>query len=92
MPASPRRPCDAITIRSHLCFRAVLMMPSHLELRGKGKSATSLPLVANGNVTMQTTLPTGAYRISAAHVPSAKPARLVVGPYRSSSKNDVLLP
>ncbi len=65
---------------------------SHLEVRGRGRSATSEPLVANGNVTLQTSLPTGVYRVSAADIPGAKPGRLVVGPYRSSSENDVLLP
>ena len=30
--------------------------------------------------------------ISAADIPGAKPAKLVVGPYRTSSENDVLLP
>jgi hypothetical protein len=65
---------------------------SRLEVRGRRKRATSQRLVASGNVTMQTGLPTGVYRLTAANVPKAKPARLVVGPYRSSSQNDVLLP
>jgi hypothetical protein len=64
---------------------------SKLELRGP-KDAISGPLVANGNGTMQAALPTGVYRVSAADIPSAKPVRLTVGPYRSSSQNDVLLP
>jgi len=34
----------------------------------------------------------GIYTVSAADVPSAKPAKLVVGPVRTSSQNDVLLP
>jgi hypothetical protein len=65
---------------------------SHLELRGSGKAMASPLLVANGNVTMQTSLPTGVYRIAAAGIPGAKPGTLVVGPYRSSSENNVLLP
>jgi hypothetical protein len=65
---------------------------SRLELRGPRKDATSGPLVANGNGSLQVDLPTGVYAISAADIPAAKPARLVVGPYRSSSQNDILLP
>jgi hypothetical protein len=64
---------------------------SHLELRGR-RNVSSGPLVANGNITMQAGLPTGIYVVSAADIPAAKPAKLVVGPYRSSSENDVLLP
>jgi len=65
---------------------------SRLEVRGDGADASSKPLVANGAITMQARLPTGVYTVSAADVPSAEPAKLVVGPYRSSSENDVLLP
>ena len=56
------------------------------------KDATSGLLVANGNGSYQTALPTGLYTVSAADIPGAKPAKLVVGPYRASSQNDVLLP
>jgi hypothetical protein len=65
---------------------------SQLELRGPRKSATSGKLVPNGNGTLQVDLPTGEYRVTAADIPSARPATLVVGPYRTSSQNDVLLP
>lgn len=65
---------------------------SRLEVRGPHKDATSGPLVANGNGTFQLRLPTGVYTVSAADIPAAKPARLTVGPYRTSSENDVLLP
>ncbi|MBW8059654.1 MAG: hypothetical protein FVQ78_04835 [Solirubrobacterales bacterium] len=64
---------------------------SRLEVRGP-RDASSQPLVANGNVTLQADLPTGVYTIAAADIPAATPTRLVVGPYRSSSENDVLLP
>jgi len=64
---------------------------SRLEVRG-GKSVSSEPLYANAGVTMQAILPAGVYRVSAAGIPGAKPAKLVVGPYRSSSQNDLLLP
>jgi hypothetical protein len=65
---------------------------SHLELRGNGVDLSSKLLVSNGNVTLQGSLPTGIYRVSAADIPGAKSATLVVGPYRTSSQNDVLLP
>jgi hypothetical protein len=64
---------------------------SQLEIKGP-KDATSGPMVANGNGTYQVNLPTGVYTISAGDIPSAKPARLAVGPYRASSENDLLLP
>ena len=62
-----------------------------LEIRGP-KSTTSGALVANGNGSYQTALPTGRYTVAAADVPGAKPAHFMVGPYRASSQNDVLLP
>jgi hypothetical protein len=65
---------------------------SRLEVRGRQGSATSKLLVANGAITLPAQLPTGVYTVSAADVPAAKPGRLVVGPYRTSSENDVLLP
>ncbi len=64
---------------------------SRLEVHGS-KSVSSQPLYAGAGVTMQAILPTGVYRVSAAGVPGAKPAKLVVGPYRTSSQNDLLLP
>jgi hypothetical protein len=64
---------------------------THLELRGP-RDASSGPIPANSPGTLQTELPTGTYAIAAANVSSARPGKLVVGPYRASSKNDVLLP
>jgi hypothetical protein len=65
---------------------------SRLELRGAGKDLPSEPLYANSNGSMQAILPTGVYRVEAADIPGAGTAKLVVGPYRTSSENDVLLP
>jgi hypothetical protein len=65
---------------------------SHLEVRGNGKDFSSQPLFADANVTLQAILPTGVYRVSAAGIPAAKVAKLVVGPRRTSSENDLLLP
>lgn len=64
---------------------------SKLVLRGP-KEISAGELVANGSATQLTDLPTGTYEIAAAGLPDAKPARLVVGPYRTSSENDILLP
>jgi hypothetical protein len=86
-PVHSRAPLDVVLVAANLT-----QADSHLQVRGAGKSATSQPLVPSGNVTLQTSLPTGVYRISASGVPGAKPAKLTVGPYRSSSENDVLLP
>jgi hypothetical protein len=80
------RPLDVTLVAANLTDT-----DSRLELHGQ-RDLSSQRLVANGNVTMQAGLPTGVYVVSAADIPAAKPARLVVGPFRSSSENDVLLP
>ena len=64
---------------------------SNLEVHGP-KHFKSGVLVANGNGSLLAALPTGVYRVSAAHIPGARPAEFTVGPYRSSSQNDLLLP
>jgi hypothetical protein len=64
---------------------------SNLRINGP-KDVTSNPLVANGNSSYLASLPTGTYTITAADIPKAKSAKLMVGPYRASSQNDVLLP
>lgn len=82
-----RAPLNVVFVAANLTD-----VDSHLQIRGSGENLSSEPLHADNNVTLQATLPTGVYRVSAADVPSAKPAKLVVGSYRSSSQNDVLLP
>jgi hypothetical protein len=64
---------------------------TRLELRGP-RDVSSETIPANSPLTLQTDLPTGAYVVAAGDVPSARPAKLIVGPYRASSENDVLLP
>lgn len=64
---------------------------SQLEIRGP-KDATSGPMVPRSSGSFQTELPSGSYVISAADVPGARPAKLVVGSYRTSSENNVLTP
>jgi len=81
------RPLNVVFVAANLTD-----LDSRLLVRGDGRNYTSEPLYANSNVTLQTILPTGVYRVSAADLPSARPGRLVVGPYRTSSENDVLLP
>jgi hypothetical protein len=64
---------------------------SRLVVRGP-RDTTSVQVVANGNGSLLADLPTGTYRLTAAGLPDTEPARLVVGPYRTSSENDILLP
>ena len=86
-PVRSNAPLDVVFVAANLT-----PVDSHLEVRGRGKRRHLEAALANGNVTMQTILPTGVYRVSAADIPGAKPGQLVVGPYRTSSENDVLLP
>jgi hypothetical protein len=85
-PVGSNKPVDIVFVAANLTD-----FDSKLEVHGP-KDVPSSALVANGNGSLQTSLPTGVYRLSAADIPAAKPARFVVGPYRSSSQNDVLLP
>lgn len=80
-------PLDVVLVAANLTD-----VDSRLEVRGSGNDFSSESLYANSNVTLPTILPPGVYTVSAADIPGAKPAKLVVGPFRSSSENDVLLP
>jgi hypothetical protein len=62
-----------------------------LRLRGP-TSASSETIYAMSPGTMQTDLPAGTYIVAAEGVPTARPGKLIVGPYRASSENDLLLP
>lgn len=64
---------------------------SELEVIGPS-SAKSGPLLANSPATFQADLEAGTYVIAATDIPTARPGRLVVGEFRASSENDVLLP
>ncbi|MDX6602134.1 MAG: hypothetical protein QOF13_1336 [Solirubrobacterales bacterium] len=81
-----KAPLDVVFVSANLTD-----FDSKLEVRGP-KDVKSGALVANGNGSMLASLPTGVYRVSAADIPGAKPVRFTVGPYRSSSENDLLLP
>jgi hypothetical protein len=63
---------------------------SKLVIRGPHKT-TSPQINANSPGTFAAELPTGSYTIAAAGEHGA-PATFKVGPYRASSKNDLLLP
>jgi len=80
------RPLDVVFVAANQT-----QIDSELEINGPA-SASSGPLLAGSPASFQTDLPTGTYVITAADIPSARPAKLVVGPYRASSENDVLLP
>jgi hypothetical protein len=79
-------PVDVVFVTANLTD-----FDSKLEIRGPKDTASGL-LVANGNGSLLTSLPTGVYRVSAADIPAAEPARFSVGAYRTSSENDLLLP
>lgn len=64
---------------------------SRLEIRGPVDDRSG-PILAGSPGTLQTDLPAGTYTIAAADIPGARPGKLVIGPYRASSQNDVLLP
>jgi hypothetical protein len=81
-----KRPVDVVFVTANLTN-----FDSKLEVRGP-RNAKSGALVANGNNSLLAELPTGVYEVSAADIPSAKPVRFTVGPYRSSSENDLLQP
>jgi len=85
-PVRSKAPVDVVFVSANLTD-----LDSRLEVSGP-KDVKSGALVANGNGSLLTALPTGSYRLSAAGLPGAKPVRFTVGPYRSSSQNDLLLP
>ena len=64
---------------------------ARLEISGPS-SATSGPIPGRSPGTLQTDLKTGTYTVAVQGVPGARPGKLVIGPYRASSENDVLLP
>lgn len=81
-----KAPVDVVFVTANLTDT-----DSRLEVRGP-KNVKSEALVANGNGSLLTALPTGSYTVRAADIPGAKPVRFTVGPFRSSSENDLLLP
>src|SRR3954469_5302229 len=64
---------------------------THLEIQGP-KDGTSGLRVAGGSRQYQVSLPAGNFLVSAGDIPGAVAAHLSVGPDRTSSQNDLLLP
>jgi hypothetical protein len=64
---------------------------ARLELIGPS-SAISGPIPGHSPGTLQAELKSGTYTVAVQGIPGARPGKLVVGPYRASSENDVLLP
>ncbi|HEX5609692.1 MAG TPA: hypothetical protein VFX45_06350 [Solirubrobacterales bacterium] len=64
---------------------------SALEVRGP-TSTSSGPIFSRSPGSLQADLKPGVYTITAKGITSARPGKLVVGSYRASSENDVLLP
>jgi len=64
---------------------------TRLEIIGPS-STTSGPIPAHSPGTLQADLKTGTYLVAAQGAPGTRPGKFVVGPYRASSENDVLLP
>lgn len=84
-PIKTKAPVDAVFVIANQT-----RTDSRLEIRG-AKDASSGPIAANSSASLQTELPTGTYVLAAAGI-GARPGKLIVGPYRASSQNDVLLP
>ncbi len=84
-PIKTQAPLDVVFVTANQTTKN-----SKLEIRGP-RRATSPQIYANSPGTYAAELPTGKYTISAAGQHGA-PATLRVGPYRASSKNDLLLP
>ncbi|HVW47230.1 MAG TPA: hypothetical protein VHA76_09265 [Solirubrobacterales bacterium] len=83
-PIKTQRPLDVVFVTAN-------QTGSDEKLVIKGpKSATSETITANSPATFATELPAGTYTISAGD--GGAKASLKVGPYRASSKNDLLLP
>lgn len=84
-PIRTRAPIDVVFVIANQT-----RTDSRLQIRG-AKDASSGPLHANSSGSFQIELPTGTYVLGATGI-SARPGKLIVGPYRASSQNDVLLP
>jgi hypothetical protein len=88
-PQPPRKTDEPLNVVFVIANQSENKARLHL---GGPRDTTSGPLYPNSPGTMQTALPTGTYTVSASGVPGAPGARLAVGPLRTSSENDVLLP
>jgi hypothetical protein len=95
IPQNQNHPQPPIRTRAPATVRIVATnltdTDTRLEIRGP-RSLSSGPIPAKSPGTVLTDLPAGTYVIGARGIPGARIGKLVVGPYRASSENDVLLP
>ena len=84
-PIKTQAPLDVVFVTANQTGSA-----SKLVIHGP-RNADSPTITANSPGTFAAELPTGKYTVTAAGAPGS-PATLKVGPYRASSKNDLLLP
>lgn len=95
IPQNMNHPQPAIDTDAPATVRIVVSNQTddeaRLELRGP-VSASSETIPANSPGTLLADLETGTYTVAASGVPGARVGKLVVGPFRASSENDVLLP
>ncbi len=82
-PIKTQAPLDVVFVAANQTGKEV-----KLTIHGP-KSATSSSITPNSPGTFAAQLPTGKYTVSTG---SGQSATLKVGPYRASSKNDLLLP
>lgn len=87
----PERPAD-VPLNVLFTIANQTDTETRVEIRGAGRNEASGPMVAHGNGQFELDLPTGVYTIHAADIPAAGSVRFSVGPVRTSSENDVLLP
>lgn len=83
-PIKTRKPLTVILVAANQTGK-----DAKLEVRGR-VDASSKTIPARSPGTLQAEMPTGTYTISASGVSGS--GKLVVGSYRASSKNDLLLP
>lgn len=84
-PIHTNRPLDVVLVTANQTESE-----SRLHIHGRA-DVESAPVLAHSPGTVRAELPTGTYTITASGVPYAQ-AKLVVGPYRASSQNDLLQP
>lgn len=66
--------------------------PTWLQVHGRPKDVASPPIPPNSPATYPAELPTGSYYVTADKVSTDNEPILHIGPVRTSSENDVLLP
>jgi hypothetical protein len=83
-PIKTKKPLTVVLVTANQTAK-----DTKLEVHGRVE-ASSQTIPARSPGTMQTDLPTGTYTLSSSA--GGATGKLVVGPYRASSKNDLLLP